>query len=169
MPHAVFDLGSQNATADLLPRHMIPGIEPGGSRVGQPMKPALRILDVFVEPIAVTFSATPSAQQATVYLKLSQELDLTPGLLLPVAYIGANVIEATAVGRFGTAVVVENLFKAQGSVWAPRVVGVRLLFSALSSIDLRIHVDYEMVEVPWMNWFLMWDFLDNITDNELEH
>ena len=173
MPHAVFNLGTQTASADLAARPLIPGVEPGGSRVGQATKPALLIRDAWIEIIDWARSSNADYHQATFYLKLSQELDLTPGLLLPVATVHSNMINAS-VGNTdqpltGTPVMIHSLFHAQGTVWAPRVVGVRMVEVGTVDIDADLHLDYESVDVPWMDWFIMWEFLDGIADNERQY
>ncbi len=166
MPHAVFNLGNLAATADVpgSARSFIPGVEPGGSRAGQPTKPAMRILDarlVFNGHIGLGTGAAESLQYS---LKLSQELDLSPGLLLPV---GTAVVTGDGTHNTGTEVLQQ--FSAQGTVWAPRVVGIRVVESGAIDVDCDVHLDYERVDVPWMDWFIMWDFLDNISDNETEY
>ena len=62
-------------------------------------------------------------------------------------------------------------FRAQGSVWTPLWVGVRFseLAGALTSWDIDVHLDYEVIEIPWDEWFLRWEFLDNVVDNERQY
>ncbi len=170
MPHAVFNLGNRDATADLAARPLIPGIEPGGSRLGQATKPALLIRDAWIEVIdsPTTFGAT-DFNMMTWYLKLSQETDLTPGLLLPIAQTGFALQEVSAVGQRVYFLNIVKLFHAQGTVWAPRVVGVRVVEVGSVGWDVDVHLDYDVVEVPWMDWFIMWEFLDGIVDNEREY
>ncbi len=171
MPHAVFNLGSQVATGDLDGRHLIPGVEPGGSRAGRALKPALLIVDAWVEPNSVNAISTAATSQLTFSLKLSQELDLTPGLLLPIGSFGATRRQTTAVGEMisDLAASYQPLFRAQGTVWAPRVVGIRIAEAGAMIVDADVHLDYERVDVPWMDWLLMWEFLDGIADNEREY
>ncbi len=105
------------------------------------------------------------------YLKLSQESDLTPGLILPVGVIGGQMLEADATGRpaMGIGAATKDLFKAQGTVWAPAYVGCFLLENGSLSCDVDLHLDYDMIAIPWMDWFIRWDFLDNIVDNETQY
>ena len=172
MPHAVFNLGSQTATGDLAARNLIPGIEPGGSRAGRDTKPALLIRDAWIEVNDVTIvGAANDFNGFQIYLKLSQELDLTPGLILPIAAVGMERAESTAVGfaSVGIDSMVREMFRAQGTVWVPRVVGIRLLESGTATLDADVHLDYERIELPWMEWFLEWEFLDGVIDNEREY
>ncbi len=167
MPHAVFSHGETTATTEAIARPLIPGVEPGGSRVGQATKPALLIRDCWVEPIDVNVTGGVGGNFMSYYLKLSQESDMTPGLLLPIAVFGAEV--DSEVAATGIKEVVKDLFRAQGTVWAPRFVGVRVVEVGAAIVNADVHLDYERVDVPWMDWFIMWDFLDGIADNEKEY
>lgn len=170
MPHAVYNIGVQSAGGNFQARQLIPGIEPGGSRVGK-SKPTLLILDVWIEPKDYSALTTSDFNAMTYYLKLSQEPDLTPGLILPVGIMGSQVLEADATGRptIGINSVTKDLFHAQGTRWAPAYVGAFLLENGSLSTDADLHLDYEQVEAEWMDWFILWDFLDNIIDNETQY
>ena len=170
MPHAVFNLGSQTAAVDVGGRPLIPGVVPGGSRAGHPTKPALLIRDAWMQVNAFSTSAAVDIQGILVFLKLSQEEDLTPGLILPVGELTASTAGATA-NRVDSHII-RDTFHAQGTIWAPRVVGVRFeepFATNLGDWDVDVHLDYESVDVPWMDWFIMWEFLDGIVDNEREY
>ena len=171
MPHAVFNLGQQNATVDTGGRSLIPGIEPGGSRAGQATKPALLIKDAYIEIVDfVDAGASLDYHNLSVYLKLSQETDLTPGLLLLLATIGHEPKEASAVARFSVnQLVMQYGDKIAGTIWAPRMVGVRFVEIGDIQWDIDVHLDYERVDVPWMDWFIMWEFLDGVVDNERQY
>ncbi len=168
MPHAVFRTGSQTAAADTAARTLIPGIEPGGSRAGKATKPALLIRNMDTQLQNLTPSSTDDTAVYNIYLKLSQELDLTPGLLLHVAtfYHGSTLsavlgppVMDQAPGR-----------SVEGTVWAPRVVGLRVVRQAGSDTNwsFLVNLDYEQIDVPWMDWFIMWEFIDGIVDNDDE-
>ncbi len=166
MPHAVFDNGPSGATRDIGGRQLIPGVEPGGSRAGEATKPALRIRDAWLEVIDfATLFANTEVNVITIYLKLSQETDLSPGLLLPVGQVIGEQLSGIGTGS----PTIIDLFHAQGTVWAPRMVGKREVEVGDVNWDIDMHLDYEQVDVPWMDWFIMWDFLDNIVDNEREY
>ncbi len=167
MPHAVLALGNQVGTAEGAAREFIPGIAPGGSRLGHPTKPALQINDAWSEVLDVD-TATNDSNGFEVFLKLSQELGLDPGLLLPVTEF--TILGAGVTNQERMAYVHHEQFGAKGSIWAPRVVGLRIVErGAIASFNVRVHIDYEMVDVDWMSWFIMWDWLDNIVNNDLEY
>ncbi len=169
MPVAVFDTGIQTGAADVDPRQLIPGIEPGGSQAGQALKAALLIKDAWAELVDIVDAGTaPGFQQTQVRLKLSQEDDLSPGLVLPVANL---YVSKTGTAQEFNAVQVEQIFRAQGSIWAPRVVGIGSggFVGGLDSVRWRVFLDYERIEIPWMDWFLLWDWLDNVTNDSFEY
>ena len=104
MPVAVFRTGSQTADFEGLFRSLIPGVRPGmGIRnifEREREKAVLLIQDCRVTTINdLNLSSTTDDHEALqIWLKLSQELDGSPGLLLPVAIISQDVQEETAVG-----------------------------------------------------------------------
>ncbi len=166
MPHAVFDSGSQVSPTQISGRSLIPGIEPGGSRVGEPLKPALLINDVFAEVAAIDMGAGGDLKTARIGLKLSQDNDLTPGLVLPVLAYQTDLGAALAEGRG----LQENLGRVlRGTVWAPAYVGLNIITSNLTDLQVSVHLDYSVIDVPFWDWFVMWDFLDNITDDSTEY
>lgn len=169
MPHAVFNLGALAATTEATARQLVPGIAPGGSRVGQPTKPALLIRNAWIELIDLTPADSDDFNMGTWYLKLSQEPDMTPGLQLPIGQIGNAISDSATAAAHPQDFIYRDLFKAQGTVWAAQFVGVRLVEIGAVTIDSDVHIDYERIDVPWMDWFVMWDFLDNIVDNEREY
>lgn len=170
MPHAIFDLGPQTAAIEGAVRTLIPGIEPGGSRLGQALKPALLIQDVWAEVVRMQVQdSAPDFAVVTYMLKLSQELDLNPGLLLPVAQLIAS---HTAAGADSSGVQVIPLGdKLAGTVWVPKVVGVRAVENqaTLAIHHVLIHLEYEMIDIPYWDWFIEWDFLDNVVDNSQDY
>ncbi len=169
MPLAFIDSQVQTGAADIGPRTFVPGIEPGGSRVGHPTKPALMIKNAWAELIDIIDAGTsPGYQEAQVRLKLSQETDLSPGLLLPVAEVHAS---KTGVAQEFNQVEVRQVFKGQGTIWAPRVVGLGVggLVGGVDSLRWRVYIDYETVDIPWEDWFFLWDFLDNVTNDSFEY
>lgn len=165
MAHRIISPGSVSAAADIGGTQFIPGVEPGGSRAGKD-KPMLLIKDLWAELSDIVVSASDEEIRSRVFLKLSQELDLTPGLILPIAGFAGDIVEVTAVGHDVVAPAIEQLgSRFAGTIWAPRVVGLRVTMSGLTSVNWVVHVDYERVLVPWMDWFIAWDFLDNVVDN----
>ena len=172
MPHAVFNLGSLAATTEAVGRELVPGLAPGGQFAGRDMKRVLLLEDCWVEPISLAQGATISYESMSYFLKLSQQNDMTPGLQLPIAVVGSERAQADATGSFtaGTHGLIHPMFRAQGTLWAPRLVGVRVVESgSITGYDVDVHLDYQVVEVPWMDYFIMWEFLDGIVDNEKEY
>ncbi len=97
MPVAYFDTGALTTSSDVGGRTLIPGVTPGGQFAGK-NKPALLIRDAWIEQVVDIVDAGVAAdfERVMVFLKLSQELDLTPGLLLPVTNL---VIQKTATAQ----------------------------------------------------------------------
>ena len=166
MPHKVWNTGAVTATSEIQGASLVPGIEPGGSRAGQATKPALLLRDAWIVINDLQDSSTNDLDTLNVELKLSQELDLTPGLLLGIASVHAGVL-GTA-NQFG-AMAINKHFGAAGTLWAPRIVGLRLTVTGFTNVNLQVHLDYERVDVPWMDWFIMWDYLDNVADNARDY
>ena len=105
-----------------------------------------------------------------VWLVLSQEIDLSPGLILPVGEIGSDNLNFDSSGNATTTLVINDLFKAQGTIWAPRAVGVRVdEINSVSSFQFDVALDYEVIMIPWWDWIILWDFLDNVTDLSMEY
>lgn len=167
MPHAVLNPGTQTASARGGARSLIPGVEPGGSRAGK-TKPALLIRDLFVVVNTLTRTAGDDIDIAGIFLLLSQEQALTPALRLHLATIIGSGVGATAgmnsvqLQQFGERYV--------GTVWAPAFLGVQINEAAGSwnGINVDVHLMYDVVDVEWRDWFVMWEFLDNVVDNDQE-
>ncbi len=167
MPHVVFDPGIKTGGGNFLGRSLIPGIEPGGSRVGFDVKPALLLVDARIEVIDLTTLGLANHSTIGVSIKLSQNQSLNPGQDIPVGNLLVGDI-GNANGE--SAIFVHEFFMAHGTVWAPAYVGIRLneKAGALVNWHLKLHLNYEEIEVPFMDWFIMWDYLDNITENTFE-
>jgi len=133
--------------------------------VGEPLKPALLIRDVFTEVAAIDMGAGGDLKTARVGLKMSQDNDLTPGLVLPVWQYQSDLGAALAEGRGQT----EFRESIRGTVWAPAYVGLNIITSNLTDLQVSVHLDYDVIDVPFWDWFVMWDFLDNITDDSTEY
>ncbi len=179
MPVAVFDLPTLSASAVPAvaggnPRQLIPGVEPGGSRVGQPLKPALLIHDAWIQFInATTLDTAQDFNMGAWDLLLGQEQDMINALVMPVGQVSMQILDP-GVGATDQPVTGNNwahrqVFKAQGTVWAPKYVGVS--FVELGTVDLQadVFLDYEVVEIPWMEWFVKWDFLDHISGQQRDY
>lgn len=168
--HTALPFDDATSTGDVAEsvRSLIPGIEPGGSRVGQPLKPALLIHNARI--LVTNWDPTNARDYhgITVTLKLSQNQSLNPGLHLLVAVMGENVEEADTTGRFSSPLVINDLFDGRGSVWAPAFVGARVDVSgAFDAFSGSIRLTWEQIDIPYIDWFVGWDYLDHITDGEI--
>jgi len=168
VPVARFDTGTVSSAADLAIRSLLPGIEPGGSRLGHPTKPALLLKDVKAAIIDATAPNAADFFSHTVFLKMSQESSLDPGLRIPLFEVGQFVQEGDATGRFAAPLIINKLFNAKGSVWVPRHVGLQVAVTASFSARWFVWLDYEAVDIPWMDWLIRWDYLDNVVNNDTE-
>ncbi len=173
MPHTVFDIGIESATADLVPNQILPGVEPGMGIKNifeqKRMKPAMLLNDAYVEVADFITSAAADIVGYRGFLKLSQSPDLNPGLILPIFQFVAHQDGTTA--DVSNAMVSEQMGqRLAGTVWCPRYLGVRVEeIGNGSSINVQVHVDWTAIEIPWMEWFIRWDFLDNIIDNSRDY
>lgn len=174
MPLAVFTHladGSEVSATTVSPRRaLIPGVEPGGSKVGQPLKPALLIVNAWVQVIDINLLSVNALNMATMDIVLSQEVSMDPQFVIPVAQIGMQRTEETTVGFTATSLVINNLFHEHGSIWAPRFVASRIVEEGtITEARIDLFLEYEMVEIPWVEWFIKWDFLDGIPHLSREH
>jgi len=134
------------------------------------MKPALLLQDAYIEVVDVVAGhGVDEFNQALFALKLSQEQSLDPGLLLPLAQVGTLVTEVTAVGEIATPLSIIDLFRAKNTLWAPKWIGLRMFERGAIDIDISVHIDYEQVMVPFWDWFMMWELIDNVTNNTKDY
>lgn len=135
------------------------------------MKAALLLQNAWVEPvdIALNTDGATGTDSVTWILKLSQEQSMNPGLILPVAWWGGETQEASAVARFGVMTNFVRVFRARNTLWAPKWIAVGVIVRGSISVDSNFHLDYEKVDVPFWDWFMLWDFLDNVTDNTRDY
>ncbi len=166
MPYAIIGSGLQSGTIDFGGRQLIPGVEPGGSRGGAAMKDVFMLVDYYVR----VGSADPATDQdtAVIFLKMSQEEGLDPGLNLELAHVHSGQLDTTSERSHLT---LQKNPLHMGTLWAPRFVGGRIGVSegGFTGITVNIELIYERVQVPWMEWFIMWDFLDNVPNNTEEY
>jgi len=167
MPHARFSAPAALTTSSLTfgPRRLVPGIEPGGSRAGGATKPAMLITGLSFELVRWQPDPTVENKNVRIFLSLSQVQSQIPDFLLLLGTLSAEVQDATG----SNAPVWIPSDYAVGTVWAPRFVGARFtLLGGFDAFQGAVHLDYEEIEVPWMDWFIMWEFLDNVVNDELE-
>jgi len=167
MPHIIFETGTLSATDDALgARPLIPGVEPGGSRVGAPTKPVLLLKEAYMVVNDLVVTANDEFWKVHVDLKLSKENTLVPGLLLDVGNVMGGIATAD---NAASSMVQHDEFAARGTIWAAAFIGLRVELVNVASINLGIHVDYEAVDIDWMSWFIRWDFLDNVVNNDRDY
>ena len=166
MPHAVLRTGAQTGAVTSPGRSFIPGVTPGGQFAGK-SKPAFFLRDVNVEVLGMAPNLGAGGEEDLVlFLTMSQEVAMAPHFLLPVAQ--AAIETQTAVGSVRVAL--EKTFHAQGTMWAPRFVGWRTLVGgSWTNYDFVIHIDYEVVFLPWRDWFVHWEFLDGTPTAQREY
>lgn len=168
MPLAIFESGTQTTSIDMLARPLIPGIEPGGSQAGEDFKPALLIRRIWVVLSDFTTVATADYYRARCFLKMSQDQDLDPGILLGPAVL--SVAQSGATANAPNSVDLDNGAFAffPGTIWVPRFVGIRIQ-PTIESVEFDLYLDYEVIQIPWMDWFIRWDYLDNVVNNTREY
>lgn len=99
-------------------------------------------------------------------IKLSKSPDLDPGLILDVA---KAISSGDATAGYQVALSQQNMDYWKGTIWAPRYVGLRPAVNGFTAFRCFLHLDYERVFLPWRDWFVHWEFLDNINDNERDY
>jgi len=114
--------------------------------------------------------ATPASDADSVafFLMLSQEQDLDPGMILR---LGSIMMGAGDTTLENTAVDVQKVTDQwAGSLWAPRFIGVSSarIIGSMTDWSYNVWVHYERVLVPFWDWFMMWELLDNVTDRQEE-
>ncbi len=132
------------------------------------MKPALMITKVWAVPIdLIDATATADFQQARIFLLLSQDNDLNPGQVLHVAtLLGAKSGNANEHGGWS---LTQHGDKIAGRIWAPSFVGFFSTFtSTIDSMDWRMYLEFEQVDVPFWDWFMLWDHIDRVPDLQEE-
>lgn len=167
MPHTHYNTGSQSANGDFAVRPLIPGVEPGGSRAGR-SKPALLIRNMEVSFLNVTPAfAGADFEEMRVNFKMSQDVDMDPGLVLRVADM--YLVAGGAATGGGQGLHVHKFDYWRGTLWAPAYTAIQLRFGGPTDADIDLMLDYEVVQVPWQDWFIMWEFLDNVVNDEQDY
>lgn len=93
---------------------------------------------------------------------------MTPSQVLPIATVIAG---ATGTANQGDFVTIDDKVGElwAGTIWAPKFVALRLdITGSPTNVRMVVHLRYEVVEVPWMDWFLMWETLDGVVDGTRE-
>lgn len=87
---------------------------------------------------------------------------LTAALLLPV-----GSATYTADGTTADSVQVEQLFRAQGTMWAAQAIAIDMVETGAVSAVARVHLDWTVVPTDWFTWFASWNDLEAAPDGSL--
>lgn len=167
MPHEVWNLGPQSASARLQLRRFIGGMEPaqdvfiGRSRARKKM---MVILNAWVEPVEVTFRDASDQNGWKISLALGKD-PLNDALLLPVALQQADHITGGAANPAG--VPLERLFEARGFMGAIKAIAIDFQEIGTITADVDVHMDWTVAETDWFTWFVSWNELEAAPDGSL--
>ncbi len=166
MPHMVFNLDDQPAAVRTQFRQLVAGIEPGsGVRIGRSrrVKPLILIEDAWIQ-VNDFDVATEDFHQILLSLALSNEIPPQESLLLPVGRVSGSSSQATNEGG----PLVEQLFRAQGTTWAVRNIGIDIQEAgAVVLSDVDVHMDWSVTFTDWFSWFRGWNKLELAPDGFL--
>ena len=168
MPHTVWNLGSLVASARVQPRQFVAGIEPGqGTVIGRRRepKPMIVILDAWLEVNDFEITDNDDGFHELKYSLALGKDPLNDAQLLPVGRVwGTAHVGDTAQRQHGS----ERLFKAQGTMWAAKLIGIDIQeFGAVGIADVDVHLDWTVAFVDWWTWFIGWNNLEASPDGNL--
>ncbi len=168
MPHTVFNLGDQPAAITGFFRQLVAGVQPARNVViGRSRQPRRGILlqDAWIE-VNDFDVATEDFHQMKYNLALSNARPPTQAaLLLPVGRVSQSSDGTT---NPDAPLDVEQLFKAQGTLWAANWIGVRVEESgAVVIADVDVHLDWSGASLDWWDWFVKWNALEAFPDGSL--
>ncbi len=175
MPHSVWNLGTLLASARVQPRQFIAGIEPArGVVIGRSRepKPMLLLQDAWIEVNSfIPTGGVVGHHQGKYSLALGKD-PLNDALLLPVGSVSRATLDAgvgaTDQPTTGNVHVVDQLFKAQGTSWATKVIAIDFQETGdLATCDVDVHMDWTVVPVDWWTWFASWNNLEAQPDGSL--
>jgi len=151
----------------------VAGIEPGQKIfIGRNREPKnmLLLLDAWIELVDITGGLVIDFQGAKYSLALGRD-PMTTALLLPVGIIHSNVqnLKAGSTDQPTTAFnwQVEQLFKAQGTMWAAKTIAVDFDERGTAIADVDVHLDWTVVPTDWWTWFTSWNALEVAPDGSL--
>jgi len=168
LPHSVFNIGDQPAAVTDFFRQLVAGQAPAeGMVIGrsrQP-RPAIQIQDAWIE-VNDFDVATEDFHQIKISLALSNTRPpTTASLLLPVGRVSQS---SDATTNPDAPLAVEQLFKAQGTIWVAQYVGIDVQESGAVVIsDIDVHLDWNGVSIDWWDWFVKWNQLEEFPDGSL--
>ncbi len=157
--HTVYNLGDQPADVRTLFRMLVAGVEPAqGIVIGRSRepKPLVVIQDAWIE-VNDFDVATEDFHQMKYSLALSNMDPPAESLLLPVGSVRAAAVGATNPNSLE----IEQLFRAQGTSWAAKYIGVDVQESgAVVLADVDVHMDWAVGSADWWTWFQKWNQLE---------
>lgn len=97
---------------------------------------------------------------------------LTAALLLPVGQwleiVTDAGVGATDQPRTGISPHVEQLFRAQGTLWATKFIAIDFQEQgSVAESDVDVHLDWSVTNVDWWSWFIGWNRLEAPPDGSL--
>ena len=154
--HTVWNLGDINATGRHQPRQFVAGIAPAQQMViGRAREPKNMIMlqDAWIE-VKDFDVATEDFHQMEYSLALGKD-PLNNALLLPVGRVSQSSDGTT---NPDAPLGVEQLFKAQGTLWAALYIAIDVQESgAVVLADVDVHLDWGVTGVDWWTWFVAWN------------
>ena len=166
MPHTVWDLGSLVASVRVQPRQFVAGIEPAQEVVigrSRARKRMLVIHDAWLE-VNDFGVATADLHQGKYSLALGKD-PLNAALLLP---IGRVSMENDGADHGIGSVNAEQLFKAQGTMWAAKEIAIDFQEQGVIAVcDMDLHLDWGVALVDWWTWIVAWNRLEAHPDGSL--
>ena len=167
MPHMVYDLGDQPAAVRTQFRRIVAGIEPAQEIVigrSRAIKRMLVLQDAWIE-VNDFDVATEDFHQMKYSLALSNMDPPAESLLLPVGRVSQSSDGTT---NPDAPLSVEQLFRAQGKMWAAKYVGIDIQESGgVVLADVDVHLDWGVGSVDWFTWFVAWNDLEISPDGLL--
>ena len=130
----------------------------------------LVILDAWIEMNFFDHSTGALAPQVGKYSLALGKDPLNNALLLPVGQVSQfqyDIETGTAQSRTGTSPTVEQLFHAQGTMWAAKSIAIDFFEVGAVTADVDVHMDWAVAEVDWWTWFVGWNNLEAPPDGNL--
>jgi len=132
------------------------------------MKPALLIRSAKIEITDSLLKVTSNSFQSYgVQLLLSTRQDLGNGVVMTIAQVGMENRQVDGTAQRDGTLVINDLFQGQGTLWGAKWVGGRVTEAGAITVDVGIHLDYEQVMVPFWDWFMLWEQLQNLEATQI--
>ncbi len=175
MPHTVWNLGAQTATARIQPREFVAGVKPAQNVfIGRSREPKnmILIMDAWIEVNVFTVDHTNLDEHSLKIALALGKVPLVAALLLPVGRVSISVsdagVGATDQPATASTTLVEQLFKAQGTMWAAQSIAIDVIEQGVvTEGDVDVHMDWTVVPTDWFTWFVSWNELEAAPDGSL--